>query len=487
MVTQNDQGPASPVYAAGFADQPNEIVIDALPVVGEIPRWLTGDLIRNGPAKWRIGERRMNHWFDGMAMLHRFGINEGGVSYANKFLRTNDFTSAEDGKLGFSQFATDPCRSLFKKMTANFSPVFGGNANVNITKVADEFVAMTETPIQVAFDVKTLDTLGVIEYSDSIHDGMTTAHPHFDPVEHEAINYMLKFGRKSTYTAFALPTETRKRRSIGASNTARPSYMHSFALTEDYVILMEFPFVVNPLAMLFSGKPFITNYHWKPELGTTFTLIKRSDGSVRQLHTDEAWFGFHHVNAFEEGGSLTIDVSVYRNADIVSDLFLNSLLGPTSGHRSYEPPRLPPFHLRRFELDLTTNAVTSRQLSDQPLELPRIRYGKNNAHPYQFAYGVSVDPNDPAPFLDRIAKVDVTTGQSTVWSQPDTYPGEPVLVSRPGSESEDDGVLLSVVLDARSETSFLLVLDARDLSELARASVPQAVPFGFHGQFLAGG
>ena len=29
----------------------------------------------------------MNHWFDGLAMLHRFAIGDGRVSYANRFLR----------------------------------------------------------------------------------------------------------------------------------------------------------------------------------------------------------------------------------------------------------------------------------------------------------------------------------------------------------------------------------------------------------------
>ena len=60
-------------------------------------------------------------------------------------------------------------------------------------------------------------------------------------------------------------------------------------------------------------------------------------------------------------------------------------------------------------------------------------------------------------------------------------------MAHPDAEHEDDGVLLSVVLDARSETrqprSFLLVLDAADLSELARAHAPHHIPFGFHGQF----
>ncbi|HEX2316805.1 MAG TPA: carotenoid oxygenase family protein, partial [Thermomonospora sp.] len=70
---------------------------------------------------------------------------------------------------------------------------------------------------------------------------------------------------------------------------------------------------------------------------------------------------------------------------------------------------------------------------------------------------------------------------TTTWSLPDHHPGEPVFVPGPGRRGEDDGVLLSVVFDPASDTSFLLVLDARDLSELARAHAPHRLPFGFHG------
>ena len=49
---------------------------------------------------------------------------------------------------------------------------------------------------------------------------------------------------------------------------------------------------------------------------------------------------------------------------------------------------------------------------------------------------------------------------------------------------EGDGVLLSVVLDARSGRSFLLVLDAMSLAEIARAECPHHIPFGFHGNYF---
>ena len=56
----------------------------------------------------------------------------------------------------------------------------------------------------------------------------------------------------------------------------------------------------------------------------------------------------------------------------------------------------------------------------------------------------------------------------------------------PKAHAEDDGVLLSVVLDIGKDTSFLLVLDTATLEELARARAPHAIPFHFHGNYFQG-
>ncbi|HEX5905291.1 MAG TPA: carotenoid oxygenase family protein [Candidatus Nitrosocosmicus sp.] len=45
--------------------------------------------------------------------------------------------------------------------------------------------------------------------------------------------------------------------------------------------------------------------------------------------------------------------------------------------------------------------------------------------------------------------------------------GEPVFVVRPGGKDEDNGVILSVVLDSITERSFLLILDTRSFKEIA--------------------
>ena len=86
-------------------------------------------------------------------------------------------------------------------------------------------------------------------------------------------------------------------------------------------------------------------------------------------------------------------------------------------------------------------------------------------------------------FLDTIIKADVTSGEVKQWRYDNHFPGEPVFVPRPDASTEDDGVLLTVVLDASQNTSYLLLLDAHDLSEIARAQVPQHIPFGFHGTY----
>jgi carotenoid cleavage dioxygenase-like enzyme len=89
----------------GFADLRDEVGLASLPLSGRLPAWLTGSLVRVAPARWDVGERTLNHWFDGFAMLHRFQISDGNVSYANKFLRTESYTAARDtGKIEFSEF-----------------------------------------------------------------------------------------------------------------------------------------------------------------------------------------------------------------------------------------------------------------------------------------------------------------------------------------------------------------------------------------------
>lgn len=463
--------------ALGFRTLESELTADELELAGTLPVWLAGSLLRTGPAKFEVGSRQMRHWFDGLAMLHRFTIAGGRVSYGSRFLDSRSYRRARDtGRIAYGEFATDPCRSLFRRVQTLFSPqsAMPDNGNVNIARLGERYVAMTETPLPVQFDPATLQAASVRPY---VAPGqLSTAHPHADRANGAMLNYAAKLGPRSTYRFYevpAAPTAERaaKPRVIGSLPVAEPAYMHSFGLTERFFVLAEFPLVVNPLALALSGRPYIENYRWKPQRGTRFALVDRTSGEAVTGFATDACFAFHHVNAFEQGDEVVVDLCAYPDAQIVEDLYLERL-------RAGKP--ISTAALTRFRLRLSDRAVTRELLGDGDLELPRINYRARNERPYRFVWGNAAGDSG---WFERIVKVDTHDGSRLTFGEEGCYPGEPVFVARPGAEREDDGVLLSVVLDARAQRSMLLVLDAADLSELARAQVPHHVPFSFHGQF----
>ena len=239
-------------------------------------------------------------------------------------------------------------------------------------------------------------------------------------------------------------------------------------------MLAEFPYVVDPLRLAFGNRPFIENYRWEPERGTRIWVIDRGDGDIQGPFETDAVFAFHHVNAFERDDEIVVDLCAYEDPEIVRAFYLDRLRSADS--------RFPMPRLERWRIDTATKRVRRERLADEALELPRIDYWRRNGRSYRFAYGASAVAE--TTFLDRLVKLDVEDGSATVWHEAGTYPGEPVFVPRPDGDAEDDGVALSVVLDAERGRSFLLVLDAASFAERARAEVPHHIPFGFHGQYF---
>jgi carotenoid cleavage dioxygenase-like enzyme len=456
----------------GFKNLEKEVMLDDLYVQGKIPEWLSGSLIRNGPAKFDLEKQSLNHWFDGLAMLHKFSFNVGKVSYTNKFIKSNAFIKTkEKGKISFREFATDPCRSIFSRVSSVFSFDTTDNTNVNISKIDNKFIAMTETPIPIEYDPETLDTIGVLRYDDKLLGSLTTAHPHYDQNTNESFNYLTQFSRNSKYNVYRI-TSGKTRNLIASIEAKAPSYMHSFGLTEHYIILVEFPLVVNSLDLLLSGRPFIENFKWRPEQGTKFTLINRLSGKVVGIYFGEPFFAFHHINAFEVDNKIVIDIITYKDNSIINSLYLDILRGK-------EPMDIPVSEYRRFTIDRDNGSV-GYKIIHEGLELPRINYQFNTMN-YQYLYAVGV--SSVTSFTNRLVKIDVQTGDSFSWIEQNCQPGEPVFVPRPGAKEEDDGVVMSIVLDSNSGKSFLLILDSRTFKEIARALVPHHIPFGIHGQY----
>lgn len=443
---------------------------------GQLPEWLVGDLLRTGPARFEVGKETYQHWFDGLAMLHRFSFQGGRVVYSNRYLQSTAWQEAESaGRIRRAEFATNPRRSLFQRQKPVQGPDTVDNGNVNTSRIGKYTVALTETPRTAVFDPDTLATLNSEAVRPSVPGQITTAHPQFDAVRQCQYNYFLEFGRVSKYRVCRMAAASTQPEVMTTIEVSRPAYMHSFGMSERYLILTEFPLVTNPLSFVIGNRPFIRNYHWEPERGTRFHVIDKDSGEVVKTVRAEPFFAFHHVNAFEQEGRLCVDLVAFPDASVIDDLYLDRL-------RSGQPVTAAG-RLMRYDIDMTgESAVTSRALVDDPLELPRFNYRSHAGRPYRYLYAAGT--TEGATFFDRLIRADLETGGTMHWSEPDCYPGEPVFVPAPESQKEDEGVLLSVVLDARAGRSFLLVADAASCRELGRAEVPHPIPFGFHGNFF---
>src|SRR4029079_11303067 len=171
------------------------------------------------------------------------------------------------------------------------------------------------------------------------------------------------------------------RRSADASRTIatmpvrEPSYMHSFALTPRYVVLLENPLVVNPLRLATSGKAFIHNYRWKPELGVRVHAFDRATGALHRTWVADPFFVFHTINAFEDGDDLVVDLCAHADARIIELLELDRLrAGTDHGSLAARPVRLT--------LPAGGGRAAMRELADVDLELPRINYRKRHGPPH---------------------------------------------------------------------------------------------------------
>ncbi|NGX45903.1 MAG: Apocarotenoid-15,15'-oxygenase [Chlamydiae bacterium] len=434
----------------------SEIVCESLPIQGEVPSWIEGTFYRNGPAKFEAGGESVNHWFDGLAMLHAFALKNGKVSYTNQFLRSSNYTEMmEHNSINFSGFAQDPCRVHFQHSQIH-------NANVNVAKIAEEYVALTEFPLPVRFDPHTLETLGVLDYADQLpHEQcFESAHPHVEADE-SIINYLIEFGRETIYHIYRISPGTNTRTSLAKIPVTNPSYMHSFSQTERYLIFVEYPFTVNPLDLIQKTKPYISNFKWEPEKGSRLLVVDKKTGElVKTLHT-QPFFSFHHINAFEKEDQIILDLISYDSPAVIQDLYLDA----KSSHTKHRVSRLT--------LDLSVETVTMELLSDVEMELPRIN-DNFDGKGYQYVYGYDVN---------ALYKLNTADKTHKKWSEERCLPSEPVFIPSPHGQEEDDGVVLSVILDEKSASSFLLILDAHTFEEVSRARVPHHIPAGLHGQF----
>lgn len=452
----------NPYLDRNFAPVHEEITTDKLPVIGELPLDLLGIFVRNGPnPQWTpIGQY---HWFDGDGMLHGVQISNGIATYRNRYIQTTGWKKErEAGKALWTGLLEAPQMN-------NPHSGYKNTANTALVWHAGQMLALNEGGNPHAIKLPELETIGQYTYNDKLVSAFT-AHPKVDPVTGE----MIFFGYSlftPPYLKYSVVSAQGELLWTVPIDLPIGVMMHDFAITENYTIFMDLPLTFNPERSQ-QGKPVMM---FECDRSSRFGILPRH-GDNRNIRWFESpsCYVFHTLNAYEDKDEVVlIACRMTSTTVLISD--------DSQPDTQADIPRL-----YRWRFNLSTGAVHEEMLDDVASEFPRInenRLGRQTRYGY-----TNKMANSSLPRFEGIIKYDFSSGKSQTHEfGHGRYGGETVFAPRPGAIAEDDGWLMTFVYDENSNTSELVVVNAQDVTAkpVARVMIPQRVPYGFHGAWIA--
>jgi carotenoid cleavage dioxygenase len=252
------------------------------------------------------------------------------------------------------------------------------------------------------------------------------------------------------------------------------SMIHDFMVTAQHVLIPVLP-LTGSLQRAMRGAPV---FAWEPEQTAKIGVMRRDQGVASLRWFDVApCYVFHFMNAFDDGARIVADVLRYDQAPLFP------LADGSQGRDSQA-------RLTRWEFDLAgaSNTVRETPLDDLAGEFPRV---DPRFECLEYRHGWFAGQSNPAGAIsfDTVAHYDRQTSRRADYVLPrgDAI-SEPVFVPRDETAPEGEGWLLAVAYRGRENTSELLVLNAQDVAAgpVASAKLPRRVPFGFHGNWVAG-
>jgi torulene dioxygenase len=528
---------------AGFDTDYEEHTPVELTVKGDIPRYAAGVLYRTGPLgyKAKTNEGKIwaaKHWFDGFSCVHRFQIDfpdaNGPAKVQYRSRRTVDEyleIVRKTGRLDSTTFASkrDPCDSFFKKVMSMFVS-HPSNKNIGVTLsinmpgagnlVGAEKPAVnghtngiealhvkTDSSEMKTIDPETLEPKG-IAYQQSLHPELkgpfSAAHAKSDPKTGDMFNFNLDFGSKSMYRVFRVSASTGETE-ILATFPGMPAYIHSLFLTENYVILCVWNSHItwSGISLMYNKNIVDSIAPFDPNAKASWYVVDRRHGKgLVSTYESDPFFCFHTINAWEVPSSsdpskidIITELSMFENLDVIKRFYYDNVISSidtpeyAGTKRMSCLPMQTQFRLPSVDAGVPTSTPMPVELLFQAdktisLELPTIN-PVYLTRPHRYTYGCT--DRLKSSFHDGIAKFDNKTQTSIFWEEEGHTPGEAIFIADPEGTAEDDGVLLTVVLNGYVEKSYLLVLRAQDLTELGRAEMAGPMAFGFHGAYKGTG
>ena len=440
----------------------NEVSVDALEVVGEIPRDLHGGYFRNGPNP-KTPPIGMHHWFDGDGMIHGVWFEDGKARYANRYVRTEDFGANGGSPLGgiFEPSKDAPGRTVHYRDTANTDLVYHGGKLLALWYISGQPVAV---------DAQTLDTIRIENFDGALPNNIS-AHSKVDPETGELVFFDYALYEPKMWAGTISPAGDLTH--FQEIDVPGPRLPHDMGMTENYVILHDLPVVFSDAA--------IRNRMWQiyvADMPTRFGVVPRKGGEPKWFEFPTCYV-YHVINAWEEGD----DVIMAACRMVDNGFEPDPRYGPYAAMADVLALRAQPFLWR---MNMKTGEGREEQLDDALSEFPVV----NNAfagRKTNYSYHVIFDDCIEQRF-SGLLKYNLATGANERHNFPKgVFGSEPAFAPRDGATAEDEGYLVTFTadLDGNSEAH---IIDAQNFSAppLARVKLPQRIPAGFHGIWAPG-
>ncbi|KAK7070188.1 Beta,beta-carotene 9',10'-oxygenase, partial [Halocaridina rubra] len=493
-----------------------------------VPPWLRGSYILDGPGRMTYGASEFNHIFDGSALLQKFTIGETGITFSSRFLKSYAYTSnLEHEQIVVSEFGTTG-KSVTKSKLAKlgdkfaFDKMFSDNAPVGVVKFGGEYYCTTEAPFIHKIDPTTLETISKVDLHKELGINSHCPNPKTLP-DGTTINILHGVGATGPkYDIVAIPptplegkstvfAKPKKIGSVDARWKLNPCHMHTFGLTENYVVLLEQPLTIDVKAMVANtirDKPFIGGMEWMENKLVKIHLVNRETGKEVKLKVKcEAFFYMHIINCYERENHVIIDVNGYKKPELLYAFHVKNLREKASSLGN----ELDGGAVKRIVIPLEVNdkvapemnlvmlagtkAKANRQkdgsliltpdnVTNFAYEIPSVN-PSNIGKRYCYFYGSS---GDMTGTTGKVGKVDMDAHETKEWFEDGLYAGVAYFVPRPGATAEDDGVVLVTQIHGGSDKKkiSLVILNAADMTETARAvfTAPSEVSRSLHGIYI---
>ncbi|EEF45844.1 retinal pigment epithelium, putative [Ricinus communis] len=267
-----------------------------------------GTYLRNGPGLWHIENYNFRHLFDGYATLVKLHFENGRLIAGHRQIQSEAYKAAKrNKKLCYREFSEVPKPDNFLSYIGDLANLFSGasltdNANTGVIKLGDgRVVCLTETQKgSIIVDPETLDTIGKFEYSDSLGGLIHSAHP---IVTDSEFLTLLPDLLKPGYLVVRMEPGSNERKVIGrvdCRSGPAPGWVHSFPVTEHYIIVPEMPLRYCAQNLLRAEPTPLYKFEWHPESkGFVHVMCKASGKTVASVEVP-LFVTFHFINAYEE-------------------------------------------------------------------------------------------------------------------------------------------------------------------------------------------